>query len=609
MGFRRARLVLAVVIFWVLASWYYIWSPVEGPSQSSPLAPLADGSITYGDALENIHWKPLPAKYPVKKLTPLPTNTPTAVIPKVQTTRPKEDDAAKNTRLKRLAAVKASFQHSWAGYKKYGWLKDEVTPITGNYKNPFGGWAATLVDSLDTLWIMGLETDFLMAVKAVDYIDFTTTQAKDINVFETTIRYLGGFLAAYELSGRKHANLLAKAQQVGQLLIAAFDTPNRMPVSRWNWRKYLVGEEQTAPRTALVSEIGSLSMEFSKLSQLTGDMTWHDAAQRISDQVEMGQKETYLPGMWPVTLDASKTPLAFTGETFTLGGMSDSLYEYFPKQYILLGGALDQPRRLYEGFIDVAKKHLFRRALNPDNIPILFPGDARVKDPIGETREVVFTARAQHLTCFAGGMVGLAAKIFDRPADMDVAIQLTDGCVWSYSATQSGIGPEVFSFVACDPDSAQDDCKWSERRWLDTLKKHWRKGQKGVEDDAMQKIVEGRKLPKGMLDISDRKYILRPEAIESVFLMYRMTGDPVWMDKAWKMFTAIEKFTKTSVAAASLDDVTKDKPQQVDSMESFWLAETLKYFYLVFSDWDVVDLDKWVLNTEAHPLRRADAES
>lgn len=608
MAIRRVRVIIAVVVFWAVGSWYYVWTPAQGPPRSSPFSPLADGSIQYGEGSEDIRWKKQPARYPVKTLTSLPTTRPAEPVPKVQATKPTLDVAAENKRLKRLAAVKASFQHSWGGYKKYGWLKDEVTPVTGNYKNPFGGWAATLVDSLDTLWIMGLETDFRMAAKAVDYIDFTTTQTKDINVFETTIRYLGGFLAAYELSDRKYPNLLAKAKEVGELLMGAFDTPNRMPISRWDWRKYVKGEDQMAPRTVLVSEIGSLNMEFSKLSELTGDMTWHDAAQRISDQVELGQSHTYLPGMWPVVLDASKTPIEFKGETFTLGGMSDSLYEYFPKQYVLLGGMLDQPRKLYEGFIDVAKNHLFRRALNPENMPILFSGDARVRSPNDEEREVVNTARAQHLTCFTGGMVGLAAKVFNRPADMEVAIQLTDGCVWSYSATQTGIGPEIFNFVACDADVDKDDCKWSEERWLGSLKEHWRKGRTGVTDEAMKDIADARKLPKGMLDINDRKYILRPEAIESVFLMYRMTGDPTWMEKAWDMFTAIEKYTHTSVASASLDDVTKVKPFQMDSMESFWLAETLKYFYLVFSDWDVVDLDKWVLNTEAHPLRRADAD-
>lgn len=128
-----------------------------------------------------------------------------------------------------------------------------------------------------------------------------------------------------------------------------------------------------------------------------------------------------------------------------------------------------------------------------------------------------------------------------------------------------------------------------------------------MTEQQIAEIVNARRLPLGMVDVYDRRYQLRPEAIESVFYMYRLTGESKWMDKAWDMFTAVEKHTRTKYAAAALDDVTMTKPEQEDSMESFWLAETLKYFYLMFGDWDVFDLDTWVLNTEAHPLRRADA--
>jgi mannosyl-oligosaccharide alpha-1,2-mannosidase len=70
------------------------------------------------------------------------------------------------------------------------------------------------------------------------------------------------------------------------------------------------------------------------------------------------------------------------------------------------------------------------------------------------------------------------------------------------------------------------------------------------------------------------------------------------------MFRAIENATKTDIAYASLNDVTEAKPQRVDSMESYWTAETLKYFYLIFSEPDVISLDEYILNTEAHPLLR-----
>lgn len=364
----------------------------------------------------------------------------------------------------------------------------------------------------------------------------------------------------------------------------------------------------------LVAEVGSLSLEFTKLSQLTGDMKYYDAVQRISDAFDMGQSTTKLPGMWPVVLDGAEP--SFDGDnSFTLGAMSDSLYEYLPKQYMILGGLLQQPRKMYEGFIDVAKKHLFRRVLNEQNIPLVFSGDARVRDP-SQDPEIMLTARGQHLTCFAGGMVGIAARIFDRHGDVDLAAQLTDACVWSYNTSVAGVGPEIFTFAPCgsiEDSQTGDKCSYSEEKWRAAIRNYWRpppKGVKETEDDLreaaerVESLIKERRLTPGMVEVNDRKYILRPEAIESVFIMYRITGDPAWMDKAWDMFSHIEKHTRTEVAAASLLDVTVEKPGQFDSMESFWLAETLKYFYLIYSDWETVNLDKWVLNTEAHPLRR-----
>ncbi|XXH00422.1 t-SNARE affecting a late Golgi compartment protein 2 [Hypoxylon texense] len=609
MAVRRVRLLLAVVAFWVLASWYYSWQPPSGSGVlRSPQGP-SDRFPPNSASSEDLRWEKRPPQNPVDTFATLPTNKAAKPIPRVQAARPQENAAEKELRLRRLAAIEDSFKHSWNGYKKYAWGHDEIKPVTGKHKDPFGGWAATLVDTLDSLWLLGLKEDFELAVKACNDIDFSTTEARDINIFETTIRYLGGFLAAYELSEKQYPSLLSKATEVADLVMSAFDTPNRMPITRFPWKEYVKGQPQRARSHVLLAEIGSLGLELTKLSQLTNDMQYYDAAQRILDGLERDQKTTILPGMWPVIVDATKSPIKSTGDGFTLGGMSDSTYEYLGKQYLLLGGALDQPRKMYEGFIEVAKKHLLRRALNPENLPLLFFGDARVvTSPSGE-KQVVTTPIAQHLTCFAGGMVGMAAKIFNRPSDLDVAEQLTDGCVWSYNATISGIGPEIFRFIPCDLDMAKDDCQWSEERWSGALRKYWGQGTKGDEmsDEHVQRILETRRLPTGMVEVDDRRYILRPEAIESVFYMWRMTGNTKFMDQAWAMFEAVEKWTRSKYASAALDDVTLERPTQVDSMESFWLAETLKYFYLIFGDWELASLDEWVLNTEAHPLRRADA--
>jgi mannosyl-oligosaccharide alpha-1,2-mannosidase len=87
----------------------------------------------------------------------------------------------------------------------------------------------------------------------------------------------------------------------------------------------------------------------------------------------------------------------------------------------------------------------------------------------------------------------------------------------------------------------------------------------------------------------------RPEAIESVFVLYRITGNQKYQDIAWKMFTAIKKATETELSFAALANVMVTPPTQVDSQESFWMAETLKYFFLIFSDPELISLDDYVL--------------
>lgn len=96
-----------------------------------------------------------------------------------------------------------------------------------------------------------------------------------------------------------------------------------------------------------------------------------------------------------------------------------------------------------------------------------------------------------------------------------------------------------------------------------------------------------------------------PEAIESVWYMYRITGNTTWMDKGWRMFEATVAATRTEFANSAINNVLNaSEPQLGDSMESFWIAETLKYYYLLFSEPNVISLDEWVLNTEAHPFKR-----
>lgn len=184
------------------------------------------------------HWVKTPEHFPVpkEKIIPLPKKY--KEIPQIQASFAKELSSKRTVRLERLKAVKDAMAHTWKGYREYAWLHDELSPVTKYFRDPFAGWGATLVDALDTLWIMGLEEEFLEAVEAVGKIDFTTTRMQTVPVFETVIRYLGGLIGAYDVSGEKHQVLLDKAIELGDILYGVFDTPNRMPVLHWGWRPY-----------------------------------------------------------------------------------------------------------------------------------------------------------------------------------------------------------------------------------------------------------------------------------------------------------------------------------------------------------------------------------
>ena len=169
-----------------------------------------------------------------------------------------------------------------------------------------------------------------------------------------------------------------------------------------------------------------------------------------------------------------------------------------------------------------------------------------------------------------------------------------DGCVWAYEAMPLGIMPEVFSVIPC-----RGDCKWDEERWRDEIKR-----TVSGNEELFEEIMREDKLPRGFSSIQDPMYLLRPEAIESVFILYRITGDRSLLDKGWKMFEAIEKHTKTAIAHAALNDVREKIPTHMDITESFWFAETLKYFYLLFGEPGFMSLDEYVFNTEAHVFKR-----
>jgi len=358
---------------------------------------------------------------------------------------------------------------------------------------------------------------------------------------------------------------------------------------------------QESPTHALLAEIGSLSLEFTRLAQLTGDSKYYDAIQRVTNALESQQKETKIPGLWPVLVNGATMNFKHD-KTFTFGGMADSTYEYLPKEFLLLGGLVPQYQDMYEQVIDAAKLHLFFRPSMPEDYDLLLSGTAKFTPD----ERIVLEPEVQHLGCFVGGMVAIGSKIFSRPEDLPVAQKLVEGCIWAYNQTETGIMPEIFTTVQCP---GLEDCIWDEQDWFDSVNKNHKPKEDDVapSNERAQSIISTSQYTPGVSYIKDRRYMLRPEAIESIFILYRITGDKRYQDIAWRMFVNIDAACRTPLGYSSINDVTHRESTKLDSQESFWFAETLKYLYLIFSEPDVVSLDEWVLNTEAHPFRRPKA--
>ncbi|OJJ82862.1 class I alpha-mannosidase 1A [Aspergillus glaucus CBS 516.65] len=679
------------------------------------------------------HWKKVPELFPLapEEQIKLPTGEPKS-LPKLQASFEVESVEEKEKRLEKLDEIRKTFEYAWNGYKSSAMGKDELKPLRGGYKDTFNGWGATVVDALDTLWVMGLEEEFALAVEHVKSIDFTTSERPEIPVFETVIRYMGGLLGAYDISGKKYPVLLEKAVQLAEIVMGAFDTPNRMPTLFYKWTPDQASRVHHASRRAVLAEIGSLSMEFTRLAQLTKDDKYYDAITRITNELERVQSSSKLPGLWPTKLDAtgcekpipspavvrdipspsnsSSSPVSTPSarpvptdiesyknyfkrrdesglaqdaqpanyeqlikeknpeahivpadsdckgalitqnsykDAFGLGAEADSTYEYLPKEYMLLGGLNDQYKSMYEKAMDAAREHLLFQPMVKHGRDIRFLATLDLRKPLSELQpnRVPTRYEATHLTCYAGGMFAVGSKLFGIDGDMDIAAKLTDGCVWAYESTYTGIMPETFLVVPCKKG---EPCTWDEIRYKDALDP-WREERlvamqkmkeqvtevresqedardasqtaetpvpttpkvkatrrsllsslpgdpaAALADDYVKARIREERLPPGIVRMTDRRYLLRPEAIESVFIMYRLTGDNYWREKGWRMFEGIAKHTRTNFAHSAIEDVTSMQPEFQDSMESFWLSETLKYFYLLFSDPSVVSLDEYVL--------------
>jgi len=222
---------------------------------------------------------------------------------------------------KRREKVRGAMIKAWSAYRTYAWGYDELRPLTLGGQNNWGGVGATIIDALDTLWIMGLKDEFKEGRDWVrDHLSFENSDDHMSSVFETTIRILGGLLSAYDLSGDEV--FLNKARDLGDRLMPAFETPTGLPYGFINLKTGSVDDGDHPQGYSILSEMGSLQLEFRALSERTGDDKYGVAALRIFDFLE-----TLHPpdGLYPLRIH--KDDGTFDEDRISFGAMGDSFCE------------------------------------------------------------------------------------------------------------------------------------------------------------------------------------------------------------------------------------------------------------------------------------------
>ncbi|KAJ7994004.1 hypothetical protein DPEC_G00261450 [Dallia pectoralis] len=455
-----------------------------------------------------------------------------------------EDHSNKDLDVSRLEAVRDAFRHAWKGYKEFAWGQDELKPISKSFGEWFG-LGLTLIDALDTMWILNLKEEFEEAKVWVS-TELSFNKNVDVNLFESTIRILGGLLSTYHLTG--DTLFLDKAKDIGTRLMPAFNTPSKIPYSDVN-----IGKGTAHPprwtSDSTVAEVTSIQLEFRELSRLTQDSRYQAAVDEIMGKVH--KLEGKQDGLVPMFINTNTGQFTHLG-VFTLGARADSYYEYLLKQWIQGGKKETGLLEDYQQAIEGVKKNLLKKS-SPSSLTF-----------VGELSHGQFSPKMDHLVCFLPGTLALGAH-HGLPADhMELAKQLMETCYQMYAQMETGLSPEIVHF--------------------------------NMHEGSIQDVD---------VKLADRHNLLRPETVESLFYLYRFTKDRKYRDWGWTILQNFNKYTKVSTGGYTSINNVRDPayPSPRDKMESFFLGETLKYFYLLFSDDpELVSLDKYVFNTEAHPL-------
>lgn len=493
----------------------------------------------------------------------------------------------------RMEAVRSAALSAWQVYEQQAFSFDHLHPLSQRGQNTFG-LAATLIEALPTLYIMGLTKEYDAARNWVDR-DLTFDNSDFISVHEVTTRILGALISAYQLTG--DPLFLDKAEILAARLGPAFDSLNGVPYPFCRLAGFRNGtfDAVNVCRGAETSQSAAagIALEFRALAfhtlrpELRNLRCKADRAvqavveagprllkEHISDELDgrnvsiktndeeddeeyserygirfttMHSYYAYMVEMWQTAVSAiGAGPTVDTTATFT--GQARGFYEYLTKAWRQGGGC----EEAYRYPLDASMHMLLRRAVFESST-----GDLYLKqfDGKNHTQDAV----VEQSMCYLPAVFHIAAQergISPRKEDQwrDVAEGITKSCIRMYEQFPGGLGGESVRY-------------------------------------------------NGKLWITRGAYKLQADLVEALFYMWRSTNNKNYKERAWKVFENIQRECKLENGAFTvLDEVTIGNITKGDLMPSDFLGSTLRFLYLTFADVSTLPLDAWVFNRAGHPL-------
>jgi len=298
------------------------------------------------------------------------------------------DELARSRRYQ----VKKAMKFAWSAYEQYAFGMDEILPESMSGSNGWGGFGTTLVDSLDTLWLMDMKEEFQ---RARDWVrdSLNNNRNRMVSFFETTIRSLGGLLSAYDWSGDEV--FLEKAHDLGKRLFRAVDSNALgIPYGQVNLATGAVHNIPWTGDNSIVAEFGTVQMEFRLLARLTGNAEFKEKTEKV---YEILKNMNPPHGLYPYFVRNSGARPEFSNDKLTFGAMGDSFYEYMLKVWLQGGRTEDVYREMYDHSMQGMHDELLQVS-SPSGLVFIADKNSGQLD-----------TKMDHLVCFMGGLLALGA--------------------------------------------------------------------------------------------------------------------------------------------------------------------------------------------------------